>query len=165
MVANSNLTTGKLEKILNEVSKVVREEGIKRDAKLEKIARILHDGVPYYDWVGFYLLTPNEELILGPFVGEETDHDRIPVGKGVCGRAGAEQQTVVVQNVAEESNYLACSDAVRSEIVVPIFVEEEMIGEIDIDSHTISPFSEKDSNFLYQVACKLASLFSQIEED
>lgn len=120
----------------------------------------LQKNVPYYHWVGFYFLDPQkpDELVLGPFVGAPTDHVRIPVGKGICGQAVAAKAAFIVQDVTKETNYLSCSSHVKSEIVVPIFKDFEIIGEIDIDSHDTAPFSEDDRVFLEKVCAHVASV-------
>ncbi|MFQ6092178.1 MAG: GAF domain-containing protein [bacterium] len=129
-----------------------------RDEKLMAICKLLRDNVSYYDWVGFYLVNrvKKRELILGPYVGEPTEHVRIPFGRGICGQTAERKETFVVQDVSEETNYLSCSSKVRSEIVVPIFKRGEIVGELDIDSHSISPFTEKDKDLLEKV-CEMIS--------
>lgn len=107
--------------------------------------------IPYYNWVGFYFLKDGE-LVLGPYVGKPTEHVQIKVGQGVCGRAVAERSTIVVDDVTKESNYLACSLETRSEMVVPIWVGDEIIGEIDIDSDELAAFDQIDKDFLEEVA-------------
>ena len=92
------------------------------------------------------------ELVLGPYVGAPTGHVRIPFGKGVCGQAAERKDTIIIQDVSKEDNYLSCSTEVQSEIVVPIFKDGELIGEIDIDSHEVASFSEDDISFLKGVA-------------
>ncbi|MBS3788143.1 GAF domain-containing protein [Candidatus Bipolaricaulota bacterium] len=127
---------------------------------LEETAEILHDEVEYYDWVGFYIAEPGEdELVLGPFVGEETDHTRINYGEGICGQSAETEETFTVQNVNEEENYLSCSPEVKSEIVIPVFKEGEFRGEIDIDSHALAPFDRSDKEFLESLAEELAPFF------
>ena len=116
--------------------------------KLDAITELLKGEVPHYDWVGFYLVERPGLLVLGPYRGEPTEHVRIPFGRGVCGRAAESKDTVVVQDVRGEENYLACSLKVLSEIVVPIMRGEEVLGEIDIDSHTLSAFTGEDREFL-----------------
>ena len=100
---------------------------------------MLKGKVEHYDWVGFYLVdeTAAHQLVLGPFVGDLTDHVEIAFGQGVCGQAAEIGQTFVVQDVMAETNYLSCSDSVKSEIVVPIFKDGHLVGELDIDSHTL----------------------------
>jgi len=124
--------------------------------KLHSICNLLSDAVPYYDWVGFYLVdeAKKDELVLGPFSGASTDHKRIPFGKGICGQAAATKRTFVVQDVTKETNYLSCSSSVLSEIVGPIMKDGEIIGELDIDSHELSPFTDEDQEFL-ETICKL----------
>jgi L-methionine (R)-S-oxide reductase len=121
-----------------------------RDKKLKHLCRLLADLVPYYHWIGFYLVEGSSEiLVLGPFVGAPTEHVRIPFGKGICGQAAAVGETVVIQDVSKVTNYLSCAPDVRSEIVVPIFdAEGDVVGELDIDSREIAPFSYEDREFL-----------------
>ena len=127
---------------------------------LQRMCELLGERVPYYDWVGFYIVDPKKprELILGPFFGEPTEHIRIPFGWGVCGQAADREETLVVQDVRELDNYLSCSIHVRSEIVVPIVLDEKFVGEIDVDSHAVGPFSHEDSRFLERLAGMVAPL-------
>ncbi len=110
--------------------------------------------LPHYDWVGFYMLAPDDPamLVLGPFHGAPTEHVRIPVAQGICGAAVAQGETIVVDDVAADPRYLACSIETRSEIVVPIRVHGEIVGEIDIDSHTPAAFGAKDRSFVEECA-------------
>ena len=132
-----------------------------RDDKLLTICTLLREHFFHYDWIGFYLVDPKngKELILGPYVGEPTEHVRIPFGKGICGQAAEREETFVIQDVSQETNYLSCSSKVQSEIVVPIFKMGAVVGELDIDSHTISPFTEEERNFLEQVCVIVSDLF------
>jgi GAF domain-containing protein len=127
--------------------------------RLYDLCLLLKDEVPHYDWVGFYMAIPhNRELVLGPFVGEDTDHVRIPYGKGICGQAAEREETFVVQDVTARDNYLACSLKVKSEIVVPVFRNGKVVAEIDIDSHAKNPFTEEDRQFLENLAKEVAPL-------
>jgi GAF domain-containing protein len=110
--------------------------------------------LPHYDWVGFYMLDPDDRtmLVLGPFHGAPTEHVRIPVSQGICGAAVAQGETIVVDNVAADPRYLSCSIETRSEIVVPIRVRGEIVGEIDIDSHTPAAFGAADRSFVEECA-------------
>jgi len=128
--------------------------------KLLGICDMLREMVPHYDWVGFYLVDGENkrELVLGPFAGEPTEHTRIPFGKGICGQAAERGETFVVQNVSGQTNYLSCSIDVKSEIVLPMFRSGELIGELDIDSHQIAPFTDEDKAFLEKVATEAACL-------
>lgn len=129
------------------------DRGAKRHVGLQLLCNLLHDEVPHYDWVGFYLLVPTEEtLVLGPYQGASTEHVRIPWGVGVCGQAAERGETIIVPDVRQEGNYLACSIHVRSEIVVPVRSGDAVIAEIDIDSHTPDAFSEEDRRFLEALA-------------
>jgi L-methionine (R)-S-oxide reductase len=124
--------------------------------QLQAICQLLQEQIPYYDWVGFYLVEPGTNmLVLGPFVGEPTEHTRIPFGRGICGQAAERKSTFVVQDVAAQTNYLSCSTKVRSEIVVPIVRDGEVLGELDIDSHTPSPFTPADEVLLERVCAML----------
>jgi len=129
--------------------------------KLEAICNLLRDNIPYYDWVGFYLVdqTREKELLLGPFKGEPTEHVRILFGRGICGQAAEMKKTLIVQDVSKEINYLSCSPKVKSEIVVPIFKNGEVVGELDIDSHTLSPFTDEDAPFLEKICEIVSKLF------
>jgi L-methionine (R)-S-oxide reductase len=127
---------------------------------LKKTSELLHSEVSHYNWVGFYLLDAQKnELVLGPFTGAPTDHTHIPVGKGICGQVAESKKTMIVQDVSEQDNYLACSLDVQSEIVVPIIKNGHFIAEIDIDSHAIAPFTKQDELFLNKIAAQLSQLF------
>lgn len=107
----------------------------------------------HFHWIGFYMLNPadSEVLLLGPFVGEPTPHVRIPVNQGICGAAVASGGTVIVDDVGSDPRYLSCSIQTKSEIVVPIYANGRVVGEIDIDSHEAAAFKEPDHVFLEQV--------------
>ncbi len=110
--------------------------------------------LPYYNWVGFYMLDPEDAatLVLGPFSGAPTEHIRIPVTQGICGAAVAQGETVIVEDVAADTRYLSCSIETRSEIVVPIRANGKIVGEIDIDSHMLNAFGPEDRHFLEECA-------------
>lgn len=127
--------------------------------KLQKICQLLHDEVEHYNWVGFYFRNGDkEELKLGPYVGAETDHTIIPFGKGICGQVAVSNKTFVVPDVSEQDNYLSCSIETKSEIVVPIFKNGKNIGQIDIDSQVINPFTEKDEALLKSICEKVSEI-------
>ncbi len=131
-----------------------------RDEKLKNLCQFLSDSVDYYNWVGFYFANHDTKTLhLGPYVGAETDHTVIPFGKGICGQVAVSNQNFVVPDVAAQDNYIACSFTVKSEIVVPLFVNNINIGQIDIDSHVLDPFTEKDEKFLEFVNLEVAKLF------
>lgn len=120
---------------------------------LNALCGVLRTEVEGYDWVGFYLVDPESErtLRLGPYAGEPTEHLLIPFGRGICGQAAERGETITVDDVSSEANYLACSLAVRSEIVVPVYHEGCLVGELDIDSHRKARFGLEDREFLEAV--------------
>lgn len=129
------------------------------ETKLKDICDLLQENVPHYDWVGFYFRNgKKEELKLGPYTGEPTDHTIIPFGKGICGQVAVSNQNFVVPDVQAQDNYIACSITVKSEIVVPLFVNGENIGQIDIDSNTPDPFTDEDERFLEFVNAEVAKI-------
>ena len=126
---------------------------------LLQICKLLEENINYYNWVGFYFRNGNKkELLLGPYVGAPTDHTVIPFGKGICGQVAVSNENFVVPDVAAQDNYIACSISVKAEIVVPIFVNGENIGQIDIDSNTPDPFTEADERFLEFVCQQVATI-------
>jgi L-methionine (R)-S-oxide reductase len=128
------------------------------DAAAQRVVDALHDRFPHYDWVGIYWVD-GTELVLGPWVGPEaTEHTRIPIGTGVCGAAAASGRTEIVGDVNADPRYLACFASTKSEIVVPIFHEGEVVGEIDIDGSDLDAFDDTDARFLEEVAALLAPL-------
>jgi len=131
-----------------------------REEKLLAVCQMLRDQVRHYHWVGFYLVGESkEDLILGPYVGEPTRHTKISFGHGVCGMAAEKRRTLMVPDVSKVRNYLSCSPKVQSEIVVPIFKDGAIVGELDIDSHAAAAFKGQDRVFLEEVCEELASLF------
>lgn len=128
--------------------------------KLQAICDLLANNVAHYDWVGFYFADAEQRLLhLGPYTGEVTDHTVIPFGKGICGQVAVSNQTFLVEDVTAQDNYIACSITVKSEIVVPLFVNGQNIGQIDIDSHTLNAFTQEDQLFLEKLNEALASLY------
>jgi GAF domain-containing protein len=132
-----------------------------RDAKLKAICYLLRRKVPHFHWVGFYLVDPDSprELVLGPYEGDPTEHVRIPFGSGICGQVAESEETMIVQDVAAESNYLSCSIDVRSEIVVPILADGRFVAQLDIDSHDVSPFTDADRDLLESICTALSRTF------
>ncbi len=146
------------DKLLAEIDRLV-SSGLSRDETLLRLCQLLESSVDYYDWVGFYLVEGEKELVLGPFAGEPTEHVRIAFGIGICGQAAKRKETFLIQDVSCETNYLSCSPKVKAEIVVPIFKDGRVVGELDIDSHQLSPFSDEDRDFLEQICRRLSGLF------
>lgn len=148
------------EELKPKVNDILTNVATLRDEKLQKICFLLHENIDYYDWVGFYFRNGDkEELVLGPYVGEPTDHTVIPFGKGICGQVALSNKNFVVPDVSAQDNYIACSISVKSEIVVPLFVNGKNIGQIDIDSDVLDAFNESDERFLEYVNGEIAKLF------
>ena len=129
----------------------------------EFTVHLIAERLPYYNWVGFYMLDPNDAnvLVLGPFHGAPTDHVRIPVSEGICGAAVAQGETVIVDDVAADPRYLSCSIETKSEIVVPIRARDRIVGEIDIDSHDLSAFGPEDRTFLEECAALIGQFMEK----
>ena len=125
-------------------------------AAMEHTVGILKSRMPDYTWVGIYVCYSNE-LVLGPFVGKPSPHTRIPLGRGICGAAAIEKQTIIVDDVNADPRYLACSVDTQSEIVVPILsAANDVLGEIDVDSDRVAAFGPADKDLLESVAALLA---------
>ena len=142
------------------ITEITSNSALDRDEKLLKICELLSNSIAYYNWVGFYFANhETQTLHLGPYIGAETDHTVIPFGKGICGQVAVSNANFVVPDVAAQDNYIACSFTVKSEIVVPLFVNGKNIGQIDIDSHVLDPFTEADERFLEFVNEEIAKLY------
>lgn len=117
----------------------------------------LQERLGHYDWVGFYMMEKggigeDPVLVLGPYVGAVTQHKRIPLNRGICGAAASTGRTQVIDDVSKDPRYLACSIETKSEIVVPITVKGEVVGELDIDSHTAAAFQPDDRQLVEHCA-------------
>ena len=146
------------EKLKSDIT-VLIENSKEVNQTLTSICDALKSKIPHYDWVGFYFKNDKKrELVLGPYAGKPTDHSTIPFGKGICGQVAVNNKNFVVPDVQAQDNYIACSLEVKSEIVIPIFVKGENIGQIDIDSNTLNPFSKDDETFLEFICAKVATL-------
>ncbi|MFT6959828.1 MAG: L-methionine (R)-S-oxide reductase [Polaribacter sp.] len=123
------------------------------------MCNVLESEIAHYDWVGFYFKNGDKnELKLAQYTGEETEHTIIPFGKGICGQVAISNKNFVVQDVSEQENYISCGWKVKSEIVIPIFINGENIGQIDIDSHSANVFKDKDEQLLEYVCKKVAGI-------
>lgn len=133
---------------------------------LKQVCDYLCENIENCDWAGFYLVDPScrEELFLGPYAGEPTEHTRIGFGSGICGQAAASGKTFFIADVRIESNYLSCNPEVRSEIVVPVYSGGNIIGEIDLDSHVRNGFSEDDRSLLEWLAGLTSELSEQLRK-
>jgi GAF domain-containing protein len=148
------------EELKPKVTEITSNSNTSREEKLLIICELLSNSVEYYNWVGFYFANhETKTLHLGPYVGAETDHTVIPFGKGICGQVAVSNANFVVPDVAAQDNYIACSFTVKSEIVVPLFVNGQNIGQIDIDSHVLNPFTEEDERFLEFVNGEISKLY------
>jgi GAF domain-containing protein len=142
------------------IENILQKESLTRDEKLKNLCLYLQNTISYYNWVGFYFANhETKTLHLGPYVGASTDHTIIPFGKGICGQVAMSNTNFVVPDVSAQDNYIACSFTVKSEIVVPLFLNGKNIGQIDIDSHVLDPFTEADERFLEFVNGEVAKLF------
>jgi L-methionine (R)-S-oxide reductase len=129
----------------------------KGKAAREAIVRLLNSAVPSYAWVGIYAVE-GKDLVLDAWAGPAaTEHTRIPIGKGVCGFAAKAGKTEIVSDVSKDPRYLQCFLSTKSEIVVPIFNQSSVVGEIDVDGDQLDAFSSLDREFLEAVSKKAAS--------
>ena len=148
-------TTFKLADVKQELSQLSQKSAT-ADELMSAIVKLLHTRLTNYNWVGFYLLeqVPGSQpmLALGPFQGAPTPHTRIPLNQGICGAAASSGQTVVVDDVAADPRYLSCSLETRSEIVAPVFVHGNVVGELDIDSHSPAAFQPEDRELVEYAA-------------
>lgn len=117
-------------------------------ANLANITAALKEQFKWF-WVGFYMVK-NNELVLGPFQGPVAC-TRIALGKGVCGAAWQQEQTLIVPDVDAFPGHIACSSLSRSEIVVPVFYNEKVVAVLDVDSEYLNQFDEVDANYLEQI--------------
>jgi L-methionine (R)-S-oxide reductase len=153
MVDNRGMSKSEFQQVVSEIRQF--QYTAKNFVAVQEFSvHLIAERLPYYNWVGFYMLDPDDAnvLVLGPFQGARTEHVRIPVTEGICGAAVAQGETVIVDDVASDPRYLACSLETRSEIVVPIRANGKIIGEIDIDSHDRKAFGPEDRDFLEECA-------------
>lgn len=121
---------------------------------------LLKQSFDSFSWVGFYLLKDGR-LILGPFQGKVAC-SFIEIGKGVCGTSAKERKTIVVEDVDKFPGHIACDEGSRSEIVVPIFIDNELIGVLDIDSYNYSNFDETDKLYLEKLSSIIAKKLKEL---
>lgn len=145
-------TTATREQLAADLQTIAKSAPSVEDLMTDIVGR-LQQYLPHYDWVGFYMIEKSAlpgvdpVLVLGPYVGAPTTHTRIPMNEGICGAAVTTGQTVIVDDVNSDPRYLACSLETKSEIVVPVRLRGEIIGELDIDSHETAAFGEDDRRF------------------
>jgi L-methionine (R)-S-oxide reductase len=140
----------------------MRSQGYMSDALLREAVKHIKAGDARYNFVGVYMLNPDDnELWLHNYLGEPTDHARIPVGRGVCGTAVAENKNQNVPDVTQVGNYLSCSPRTKSELVVLIHADNDIAGQIDIDAKEINAFSKDDQANIEVVAAKLGEMIAR----
>lgn len=124
---------------------------------LSNVSSLLFNSLDDVSWVGFYIYS-NGKLLLGPFMGKPACTE-IEIGKGVCGTAFAKKETIIVKNVHDFIGHIACDSASNSEIVVPIFANEKVVGVLDLDSTSIGRFTETDKMELEEIAKVISESF------
>ena len=146
--------TGRIEEVRTELSGLAETLPSAHEL-MRTMAKVLHERMLRYNWVGFYMLEPGAEppvLVLGAFEGAMTPHTRIPLHQGICGAAASTGRTVVVDDVSKDPRYLACSLETKSEIVVPVFAHGKVVGELDIDSHFAAAFTAEHQELVQHCA-------------
>src|ERR1700722_8815870 len=144
----------KLEEVRLEISDLALAEPTGHDL-MRKMVKLLHERMLKYNWVGFYMMEPGANppmLVLGAFEGAMTPHTRIPLNQGICGAAASSGLTVVVDEVRKDRRYLACSLQTKSEIVVPVFVHGNVVGDLDIDIHFPAAFTREHQELVQHCA-------------
>ena len=134
--------------LLAQVRAIVKDE-TDPVANMANEAALIHETFHFW-WTGFYRVI-GEQLVLGPFQGPVAC-TRIGFGKGVCGTAWKEKKTIVVEDVEQFPGHIACSSESKSEIVVPLMKDDEVIGVLDIDSERLATFDAVDEEWLEQIA-------------
>ena len=140
-----------------QVSSLIQDES-NLIAILSNVSALLNDSIDQINWVGFYLIE-NEALILGPFQGHPACV-HIAIGKGVCGTAVSEEQTQLVDDVNAFPGHIACDANSKSEIVVPLRKNNQIIGVLDIDAPITSRFTDVDKNGLEQIVARIEKQIS-----
>jgi len=133
------------------------------ESVMERMAKRLHEQMTRYNWTGFYLLDPADAgyLVIGPFAGSFTPKTRIPLNSGLCGAAATSGQVVVVQDVSRDPRYLAGSSLVKSEIVVPIYGNQKLAAELDINSYFAETFNRTERQFVEACAKVIANYLAK----
>ena len=141
----------------NEYSLIEKKiENLNLKDSLNFICEFLQKNIKGYDWVGYYFHNDKNQLVLKTYFGLKTDHTIIPFGKGICGQTAESNMHIIVDDVNDEENYISCNINVKSEIVVPLFSNNKNIGQIDIDSNTLSRFTLDDLKFLKKINILIA---------
>ena len=144
--------------LLKEI-KLYLETSSSFEESLKWICNLLKKRVEKYDWVGYYMNDEkHKRLVLKCFSGKPTSQKIIPYGKGICGQVANKKKTIIVDDVESEKNYISCNIDVKSEIVVPLFLNKIIIGQIDIDSNFPSAFNSHDELFLIEINSLVSKL-------
>ena len=144
------------DQVLSQISTAVQS----RENPLQPTCDILRAKFPHYTSIFIYLVR-DDDLVLEAFSGRPTEHTRIKIGQGICGAAVADKSIIVVDDVSKDPRYIACSIETKSEIVVPIWANSRIVGEIDIDSDRPAAFRNSDRQFLERIAETLSPHFSK----
>src|ERR1044071_1606507 len=131
-------------------------------ANTANFSSLVYNALPDVNWAGFYLLQ-DHELVLGPFQGKPACV-RIPLGKGVCGFAAKQCETVIVPNVSEFPGHIACDPESKSEIVIPLFDGERVLGVLDVDSTSLARFDDQDAEGLNELVTVLVAHEEGLDE-
>ena len=143
----------KYKTVFEQIKSVVEDED-DVIANMANMSAMLHETFGFW-WTGFYRVAPESaQLVLGPFQGPVAC-TRIAFGKGVCGTAWERKGTVVVPDVHQFPGHIACSSASNSEIVVPVFRDEEVVAVLDIDSTAFNTFDDTDKEWLERIVSLL----------
>lgn len=146
-------------RLKTQVSNILSTQNQSVLLRLENVCRLLQTSIDSYDWVGFYFADHDKKTLhLKAFSGDPTDHVTIPFGKGICGQVAVSNANFVVPDVQAQQNYIACSIDVKSEVVIPLFKDGINVGQIDIDSHVLDPFTKKDELFLAWVNSEVSKI-------
>lgn len=145
--------------LLSECENILSQEDKTLETLLTEICTLLQKEVKHYDWVGFYFANHVKQMLhLKAFAGIPTEHTEIPFGKGICGQVAESNANFIVDDVSAQDNYIACAIHVKSEIVIPLFVDKINVGQIDIDSNTKNAFNQEDAAFLEQLNARISDI-------
>lgn len=145
------------EQLKTDISTLLSNANLDVLEQLSAICELLQTTIPNYDWVGFYFANHEDKTLrLRAFSGEPTEHTIIPFGKGICGQVAVSNSNFIVPDVEAQDNYISCGMDVKSEIVIPLFVNKINVGQIDIDSHTLNAFNSEDEKFLEWITSEIS---------
>jgi GAF domain-containing protein len=148
--------------VLQQVRQQLNQENLSVLKDLKSICNTLKNRLQAYDWVGFYFADFKSKMLhLKAYSGAPTEHTSIPFGEGICGQVALSNKNFMAPDVTAQDNYIACSIDVRSELVVPLFLEGKNIGQIDIDSKFLNPFTKEDETFLTEICSLVSSTYGK----